>query len=103
MQKTFRTLTLAVNFYRVAQAQQLPGYMKNQLLRASSSIALNLSEGNAKFDIKDRRRFFRIAYASLKECQTIAELHNLKTLRSESDSLGAHLFKMCKALDAAAG
>jgi four helix bundle protein len=44
------------------------GDVKDQLDRASISIALNLAEGNGKFACRDRRRFFDIAHGSAMEC-----------------------------------
>ncbi len=44
------------------------GEVKDQLDRASSSIALNIAEGNGKFAPKDRCRFFDIAHGSALEC-----------------------------------
>ena len=44
MLKNFRTLDLAVAFYRQVTGLKLPHHLKDQLLRASSSIALNLAE-----------------------------------------------------------
>lgn len=41
---------------------------KDQLERASTSIALNLAEGNAKFSYRDRGRFWQIAHGSAVEC-----------------------------------
>lgn len=41
---------------------------KDQLERASESIALNISEGNGKFTPKDRCRYFDIARGSAMEC-----------------------------------
>ena len=40
----------------------------NQLDRASTSIPLNIAEGNGKYDAKDRCRFFDIAHGSALEC-----------------------------------
>jgi four helix bundle protein len=40
----------------------------DQLNRASTSIALNLAEGNGKFTSPDRCRFFDIARGSALEC-----------------------------------
>ena len=40
------------------------GDVKDHLDRASTSIALNIAEGNGKYALKDRCRFFDIAYAS---------------------------------------
>ena len=37
------------------------GDVKDQLDRASTSIALNIAEGNGKYSHKDRCRFFDIA------------------------------------------
>jgi four helix bundle protein len=44
------------------------GDVRDQLDRASSSIALNIAEGNGKFAPKDRCRFFDIAHGSALEC-----------------------------------
>jgi four helix bundle protein len=44
------------------------GEVKDQLDRASTSIALNIAEGNGKFNPKDRCRFFDIAHGSALEC-----------------------------------
>ena len=41
---------------------------KDQLDRASTSVPLNIAEGNGKFSIKDRCRFLSIAYGSALEC-----------------------------------
>ena len=45
-----------------------PGDVKDQLDRASGSIALNIAEGNGKYNAKDRWRFFDIAQGSAFEC-----------------------------------
>ena len=44
------------------------GEVKDQLDRASTSIPLNIAEGNGKYTSKDRCRFFDIAYGSVLEC-----------------------------------
>ncbi len=41
---------------------------RDQLDRASTSVPLNLAEGNAKFSLADRGRFFQIAHGSAVEC-----------------------------------
>lgn len=94
--KSFKTLELAIQFYDQAQKIKVAGNLKDQLHRAASSIALNLSEGNAKASINDKRNFFQTAYGSLRECQTILKL--LKVTDSDAnktaDQLGAYLYKL---------
>jgi four helix bundle protein len=94
--KTFRTLELAIEFNDRVNDLKISGYLRDQLLRASSSIALNLSEGNAKFSPKEKKRFYQTAYASQKECQTIFRLaHNQdQELEKLADHLGASLYKL---------
>jgi four helix bundle protein len=41
---------------------------KDQLDRASTSIPLNIAEGNGKFSTTDRARFFEVARGSALEC-----------------------------------
>ncbi|MBN8540440.1 MAG: four helix bundle protein [Deltaproteobacteria bacterium] len=94
--KTFRTLDLAVQFHDLASEVKAPAYLRDQLLRASSSIALNLSEGNAKQSVKEKKRYYQTAYASLQECKTIFKLmkdENSPIVRL-GDHLGASLYKL---------
>jgi four helix bundle protein len=44
------------------------GEVKDQSDRASTSIPLNIAEGNGKYALKDRCRFFDIAHGSALEC-----------------------------------
>ncbi len=48
----------------------LPGKVsaRDQLDRASTSVPLNMAEGNAKFSMADRARFLQIAHGSAVEC-----------------------------------
>ena len=57
-------------------AGKIPGPMKSvgdQLIRAASSVALNLAEGNGRVD-RDRFHHWRIAYASALETSTALQL-----------------------------
>jgi len=56
------------------------GDVKDQLDRASTSIPLNIAEGNGKYALKDRCRFFDIAHGSALECA--AGLESLLRRRS---------------------
>ncbi len=55
------------------------GDVKDQLDRASTSIALNIAEGNGKFAPKDRCRFFDIAHGSALECAAGLDILAAKT------------------------
>ncbi|MGO9470411.1 MAG: four helix bundle protein [Isosphaeraceae bacterium] len=44
------------------------GDVRDQLDRASTSIALNIAEGNGKYTLKDRCRFFDTPHGSALEC-----------------------------------
>ena len=58
--------------YRLLKDNKLvPGYIKNQLGRASLSVMLNIAEGSAKFSDKDRRNFYVIARGSAFECAAL--------------------------------
>ena len=47
---------------------------KDQLLRASQAISLNIAEGNGKATDGDRRRYFEIARGSALECAAIQDV-----------------------------
>lgn len=96
----FRTLAHAKKYYALASNQKLPRHLRDQLLRSSSSIALNLSEGNAKSSRKDRLRIYEIAYGSFRESQTILDLAKSKNQELEEvrDHLGASLYKLTDSL-----
>ena len=97
----FRTLEIAICQYKEIKALKLKGEVRSQIERAALSVVLNLSEGNAKFKAKDKRRFFNISYASQKEVQTILLLEEITSLYRISDSLGAHLYRLqyCSLVD----
>src|SRR4051794_27641970 len=50
------------------ESVQRAGEVKDQLDRASSSVALNIAEGNGKYAPKDRCRYFDIVHGSALEC-----------------------------------
>ena len=94
--RNFRTLKISIEFYQLCEQIKLPRHLKDQLLRASSSISLNLAEGYGKRTSKDRRRFYYIAHGSLRECQAILLLTQMKTSYTfqKADHLGACLYKL---------
>jgi four helix bundle protein len=97
MLQNFRSYQLAIQFHKDCKTQSLPYYLKDQLVRASSSVALNLAEGSARSTVKDRKRFYVIAFASLREVQALIDIEgNLESLRAQADTLGAHLYKLTR-------
>ncbi len=97
MQK-LRCLNEATELYRMVKEVRLQPFMRDQLLRATSSIALNLSEGNARRTLKDKRKFFNIAYASTREVQTICALEGLDEIFRKADLVGGMVYCLCRKL-----
>lgn len=96
--KNFRTFDSAVEFYRLSCSLSIPAHLSSQLVRAGSSIALNLAEGRGKPTKRDQLKFFHIAMGSLRECQAIlilAEMRDTESWRS-LDKLGAQLYRLIK-------
>jgi four helix bundle protein len=54
--------------YRLCERLKGHSNAKDQLLRASQAIPLNIAEGNGKATEGDRRRYFEIARGSALEC-----------------------------------
>jgi four helix bundle protein len=57
---------------------------KDQLDRASTSVPLNIAEGNGKFSERDRARFFEIARGSALECAACLDVLVIRKLASDS-------------------
>lgn len=98
--QNFKTLELAIEFHELVQELNLKGHLRDQLLRAASSIALNLSEGNARYSPKEKKRFYNTAYASSQECKTVFKLakvddHDVIDL---ADKLAAWLYNLSKSV-----
>ena len=96
---TFKTLDLAIEFHEMVEHYSLHGHLRDQLYRAATSISLNLSEGNAKASVKEKKRFYQTAYCSLQECKTVLKLAkcNDDKLIDTADKLGAWIYNLMKA------
>lgn len=86
MLDNFRTYKLAVKLYREVSTLPMPRHLKDQLLRAASSVVLNLAEGDGKRTSKDRRRFFEIAWGSLQEVTAILDLAQIASGQTLDDA-----------------
>ena len=92
----FRTYKIAVEFHHQCRSAQFPDYLRDQLLRSSSSIALNLAEGSGRSTQKDQLRFFHQAMGSLRESQAALDLspRSYPALVQLADQLGASLYRL---------
>lgn len=61
---------------------------KDQLDRASTSIPLNIAEGNGKFSERDRSRFLEMARGSALECAACLDVLLVRKLVSEQQVSG---------------
>jgi four helix bundle protein len=97
MLSNFRTYQMALQFHRACVAQpKVPRYLRDQLNRASSSVALNLAEGSGKPSTRDQAKFYSIAMGSLRESQAVLEIvgKDAEQLVRSSGKLGGSLFKL---------
>jgi four helix bundle protein len=62
---------------------------KDQLDRASTSIPLNIAEGNGKFSVKDRARFLEMARGSALECAACLDVLVARKLTTSEQVAGA--------------
>jgi four helix bundle protein len=62
---------------------------KDQLDRASTSIPLNIAEGNGKFSVKDRARFLEMARGSALECAACLDVLLVRKLTGKEEVVAA--------------
>ena len=89
---SFKSLNLAIELYQECKKIKLNRAITDQLIRASSSVALNLAEGNQRFSTRDKRKFFNIALTSLREVQCIIKMENLKMIELKAHQLGGMIY-----------
>ena len=96
--KKFFAYEKSVEFYNEIKGIKMPYYLKDQILRAASSITLNLAEGSAKQSLKEQARFYQIAHGSMNECQGVLKLQGLENQKiyNESKFLGWVIWKLIK-------
>src|SRR5215475_12249884 len=62
---------------------------KDQFDRASTSIPLNIAEGNGKFSARDRSRFFEMARGSALECAACLDVLLARKLATDEHVIPA--------------
>lgn len=95
----FRTLEAAIRFYHLVSDLRLPRrQLKDQLVRAAESVALQLAEGDRRSSQQDRLCFFNRALASVKEAQTALVLGRVAdpVINDLADYLGAATYKLTR-------
>lgn len=97
MIKNFRSYQMSVRFYHLCTNLKLPRHLKDQLVRAASSVSLCLAEGYGRTSYLDKRKFYQTSLASLRECQAILDLASVKQdqILQAADHLGGCLYKLC--------
>ena len=78
---------VALEFHRsIMPLKQVRGIadLRDQLLRASESVVLNIAEGAGRFGRDDKRRFYRFASGSAMECAGVLELLRNRGTLSEA-------------------
>jgi four helix bundle protein len=98
MLEKFEVFQMAKQYYWRCKELKIQRILQDQLLRSSSSIALNIAEGSGKRTIDDRKRFYSIALGSLRESDAILQLEKIEDpiLADLGDQLGAMLFTLTR-------
>ncbi len=97
MLANFRCYQIAKEVFADCEKLPLKGEIKSQLNRAALSIVLNLAEGSGKFEKNDQRRFFKIAFGSIREVQAILDLIKNDEILVKVDRLAASTWCLIKA------
>ena len=97
MHKTgFIALDEATELYLECEKLKLKNPVRDQLLRASLSIALNITEGSGRSTLKDKKRFYSIALGSLRETQTLIRIIQNQDLAERYYKLGALVYGLAR-------
>jgi len=99
--KNFRTYEIAKEFYRLVEQIEWPPHLREQALRAASSIVLNVAEGAGLPSKRQKAKHYNIAMGSLREVQAALEINSVadtRKLEQSADHLAANLYKLCQAV-----
>jgi four helix bundle protein len=98
MLKDFNAFQFAKQLHLRTKTLKVSRILRDQLLRASASVALNVAEGSGKWTPNEQARFYSIALGSLRECYAIVELEQIndQELSELVDKLGAILYSLSR-------
>ena len=77
-----------------------PAHLRDQALRAASSVVLNVAEGSGLPSKKQKLRHYGIAMGSLREVQAALDINgaaDTTKAKTLADQVAAHLYKLCEA------
>lgn len=80
---------------------QRPSHLRDQALRAASSVVLNVAEGAGLPSKKQKAKHYGIAMGSLREVQAALEINSVADTAkamTAADQVAAHLYKLCQAM-----
>ena len=97
MLQNFKAYQLAKKLYHECEKVRMRDFLHLQLLRAASSVVLNLAEGSGKQTAKEQKRFYFIALGSLREVQAVLELsHAPQALKDQAHELGGLVYRLAR-------
>ena len=99
--KNFRTYEISKKFYHMVENIEWPPHLRDQALRAASSVALNLAEDAGLPSKKQKSRHYNIAMGSLREVQAALEINrsaDTGQVLVTADNIAAHLYKLCQSV-----
>jgi four helix bundle protein len=67
------TEALALGVLIARRVARVDGFLRDQLLRALTSVCFNMAEGSGEFSPGDKARFFRMARRSASEAAAITD------------------------------
>ena len=94
MTNNFLAYELALKLYAQCETIKAKHQIKDQLTRASLSIALNLAEATGKPTKPEQRRFFSIALGSVRETQALLRILDQQEIYKISDRLGGMVYRL---------
>jgi four helix bundle protein len=94
--KNFQTSEISKDFYHLVEQLEWQSHLRDQALRAASSVVLNVAEGAGLPSKTQKSKHFGIALGSLREVQSALEINRVADTSKAmivADQVAAHLYK----------